>query len=252
MKIAGLVAATLLGVATPALAQYAPPPYDMAPRPYAPMPPRADMLPPQEAMTVIRSMGLEPISRPVLRGRVYVVRSVDEDGIAVSAIVDARSGMVLQVVEAGPYAPPQGWRAARGDAYMASPESIPPGLIPPESVPPGTMRPPIGSVIRPAPAPKVATRAPLPRPAPPHAKPATPGGGLAALPDPKAKPGKSVPAPVASRPKDSTAAANAPAPQTNASEAAHESPVVTGSTPASPTQTAPANELKLVPVAPLE
>jgi hypothetical protein len=253
MKTAAYLAAAMLGVATPAFAQYAPPPYAMAPPyavapRYAPVPPEA-MLPPFEAMTVARSVGLEPISRPVLRGRVYVVHSIDDQGFPVRAIVDARSGTLLRVVASRPYArgPYGGWRAARGGPGM--PDD--PELAPPEPIPGPAVRAPAEPGVRQAP-PKVATRTPLPRPAPRQTQPARKGGGLAATPD--AKPGKSIPAPVAGRAKDATASVTPP-PQGEAGASAPDR-TPTGSTPAAPAKASEPSsgvkDLHLVPVAPLE
>jgi hypothetical protein len=247
MKIAAISAVILLGAATPALAQYAAappgplPPY--APPQYAAAPAAGVVLPPYEMMKITRSMGFDPISRPVLRGSVYVIRALDEEGIAVRVAIDARSGNVLRVTESRPYAR-GGWRDE--DTYM----------MPPETVPPGVAYPPPGDVERQSPSPlppKVAMRTPLPRPAPPQTKPAKPA--LAALPDPKAIPGKSVPAPVANHASTgTTAAASTDGADQTTKSADHDA--ITGTT-APPTTcnvvTAPsAEELKLVPVAPLE
>lgn len=232
------------------------------PQPYAAGPYGA--LPPYEVATIIRSMGFNPQSRPVLRGRVYVIHAVDDHGIPLRVAVDARSGRVVRVVERVAGA---GYGALPPDRYGAYP--VPPSAVPGETFetpddeadlddPPPVYRAP-GNSAYPRPiypqssaqppgsrAPRVAARtppaAPTPRARPPVASTA-PGGQAspeAAKPQPASpvttssiedsgRPGKSVPAPVASR---KTLPAEAPAAK-----------------PDAPTKT---DELKLVPVAPLE
>src|SRR5262245_1066999 len=66
--------------------QYVPTPR----RPDVPPPPRrAELMPPMEAMTVVRSMGLSPVGKPVSAGGTYVVRAVDRRGDLVRVVVDA-------------------------------------------------------------------------------------------------------------------------------------------------------------------
>ena len=224
--VATLAAIVSLGVASPALAQY-----------NAPPPPYSAVLPPFEVMTIIRSMGFDPVSRPVLRGPVYVVNAVDDESIPVRVLVDARRGHVVRVTESPPRT-----------AYVGRPPEagFGPRRAPPETVPPGVVyRPydddlPLPAAQAPAPPkPKVAARTPLPRPAPPQSKAAaTPppvSGTAIVVPDAEKTPGKSIPAPVGN--KSATAA----------------DVTVTGSTGAAPEAAAP--ELKptvIVPVAPLE
>ena len=62
-------------------------------------------MPPYEVLTIVRSMGFDPMSRPVLRGPVYVVRALDDDDIPVRVAIDARSGQVVRVTESGPNDP---------------------------------------------------------------------------------------------------------------------------------------------------
>jgi hypothetical protein len=184
---AALTAAISLGAVAPVHAQYQPPPY------------RA-VLPPFEVMTIIRSMGFDPISRPVLRGPVYAVNALDDGDIPVRVLVDARSGNVVRVTENGPGRAYAGtWPGARYEARRLPPESVPPGMVDrpddEDMVPPAAHAPP------PPPKPKVAARTPLPRPAPPQSKAAaTPppvSGTATIIPDPGNTPGKSIPAPVA-------------------------------------------------------
>lgn len=235
--IATFTAFMTLGAATPVLAQY-----DRGP-------PQGAILPPYEMMTIVRSMGFDPISRPVLRGPVYVIRALDEDDLPVRVAIDARSGNVVRVTEGGPGMNFSGsWQGGRFGAYGLPPESVPPGAVyvpPREAAPPGLAPP----------KPRVATRTPMPRAAPPQSKaaatPPTPSPGAAAMADPKATPGKSVPAPVANKPS-SAVAAQAP---TNADHTAitgtitSNKPAEHADRPAVGSETKPA---ELVPVAPLE
>lgn len=275
-SFAAIAAAASLGAMTSARASdierppaYDPPPYGS--QRYAPGPYGA--LPPYEVVTIIRSMGFNPQSRPVLRGRVYVIHAIDDHGIPLRVAVDARSGRVMRVVERvagagyGPLPPD------RDGAYPVPPSAVPDGAydMPDEDdadAPPPVYRAPgNGAYPRPiypqssapssAPQPRVASRTPPAAPTPrarPSATPATqnaktspPGANpqpQTAKPQPaepvttssiedSGRPGKSVPAPVASR--------KVPPPETPAAK-----PDAPSDAPAKP------DELKLVPVAPLE
>ena len=57
----------------------------------------AGTLPPAEILAEVRREGFYPISRPVQRGRVYVLFAVDQDDIDVKLTVDAASGEVLWI-----------------------------------------------------------------------------------------------------------------------------------------------------------
>jgi hypothetical protein len=246
---------------------YEPPPYGAqgyVPAPYG-------SLPPYEVVTIIRSMGFNPQSRPVLRGRVYVIHAIDNHGIPLRVAVDARSGRVVRVIERvagagyGPLPPD------RYGAYPVPPSAVPNGAYempddeadldgqPPDYRAPANVYPrpiyPQSSKQPAATAPRVASRPPSAAPTPrakPQTAPATQGAKASppgASPEPEAvkpqpappvttssiedsgRPGKSVPAPVASR-KTVAPPAEAPAAKSDA-----------------PAKT---EELKLVPVAPLE
>jgi hypothetical protein len=84
-------------------------------------------LPPYEAITIVRSMGMAPLSRPVRQGAAYILRAVDGYGEEVTVTVDARQGRVLSVQPvvpvAGPYGPP-------GQAYIPPPYSVEPPYVP--------------------------------------------------------------------------------------------------------------------------
>jgi hypothetical protein len=75
------------------------------------LPVRAQMfLPPYEILTIVRSAGLDPLSRPVRQGPAYVLRAVDSYGEEVRVVVSAQRGQILSVRAvvpvAAPYAPP--------------------------------------------------------------------------------------------------------------------------------------------------
>jgi hypothetical protein len=82
VKTACAVCALVLCVASPVLAQTAHP---------------AGRVPPEDVLSSIRSMGLDPATRPLLRGRVYALRAFDTAHAEKRVLVDARSGEVLSV-----------------------------------------------------------------------------------------------------------------------------------------------------------
>src|SRR5258708_33217445 len=61
--------------------------------------PTAGALAPQEIEAEVRRAGFEPISRPVQRGRVYVLLALDPYDMAVKLTVDIGSGRVLRVTD---------------------------------------------------------------------------------------------------------------------------------------------------------
>jgi hypothetical protein len=90
----------------------------------------AGPLEPAEILAEVRREGFYPVSRPVHRGRVYVLFAVDQDDMDVKLTVDAASGRVLWVAEAvahvgGPryYGYRSLWRSER-------PPPMPPADIP--------------------------------------------------------------------------------------------------------------------------
>jgi hypothetical protein len=126
-QIALCAAAMILGLAASdkVLAQaMAPPPYPPA-YPGGGYPPPAGALPPYEIMTIVRSTGFEPLSRPLRQGPAYVVRAADGAGRLMHVYVDARMGRIVRVVPAmrrdamAPYPPPP-------------PYPIPPGRVVPD------------------------------------------------------------------------------------------------------------------------
>jgi hypothetical protein len=86
------IAAFALLPSRPGLTQAVPPPYPST------IYPSEEPLPPHEAVTIVRSTGLEPRGRPVRRGPVYAVRAVDSAGEEVRVIVDAYLGRIVKVV----------------------------------------------------------------------------------------------------------------------------------------------------------
>jgi hypothetical protein len=138
-------------------------------------PPASSIVSPFEALTIARSEGLLPLSRPVLRGRTYALNAVDSYGREVRVLLDAQVGEVVAVRPlAG--APPS-YRAvsppAEGPMFSARrlpSEPLPPDFDnnaprPPRTVP--AARSP-GSVQAAAAVP----RTPLPRSRPAGAQPA--------------------------------------------------------------------------------
>lgn len=154
-----------------------------------------DLLPPYEIATIVRSAGLDPVSRPMLQGRRYVLRAIDPDGIDVRVLVDARFGEIVAVRPLGydrGLAPrvlaapsyergPRIVAVPRDEGWIEGDDIVPPR--PPRVVPaPGMNAPAPG----PAPAP-LASRAPeagaVPMRAPlPRARPAPVKSAKAAAP----------------------------------------------------------------------
>ncbi len=135
-------------------------------------------LPPYEIVALVRSAGLDPVSRPVRQGPVYVLRALNPAGQEVRVIVDARIGRIVKVAAVAPTDP----------GAFAPPESIPSARPLPDAnapgsriatMPPGSdddfepVRPGAGTVARPPVRP--ATKPlPLPRPRPNEAADAAP------------------------------------------------------------------------------
>jgi hypothetical protein len=218
VKTVCAVCALVLSVASPVLAQTAPP---------------AGRVPPEDVLSSIRSLGLEPATRPLLRGRVYALRAFDTAHAEKRVLVDARSGEVLSVravADAGsaeaPYNPRYGrYEPPRPPARVAAAPAAEPILDEPLFPRPGRGAPAAAPAQRstaltsPPPAPKVqpapaagtaqdnkasvgtspvsaSETASSSAPAAPLASPEV----LAAAPS---TPGKSIPAPVAAK-ADST------------------------------------------------
>ena len=106
----GLVCANLLALGIDMSgavdAQSAPPSHDAG-------------VPPHEVLASVRSMGLEPLTRPARNGAAYSLRALDPSGQEVRVVVDARRGRVLHVSPLGPRY-----------GVMPAPYGRPPGRIP--------------------------------------------------------------------------------------------------------------------------
>lgn len=154
------LAAGIAGLATPASAQF--------------------LLPPYEITTSARSMGLQPVSRPVLRGNRYVFRAIDGRGYEMRVAADAFNGRIIAVR-------PVGYR--QGPAYAE--RFYPPGNYPAE------MAPPRGYPADAAPPPRGYERPPARIPSDPPVIYAP--GSNATPPQPSARP-PSAPKPAAAKP----------------------------------------------------
>jgi hypothetical protein len=88
------------------------------------------MLGPSEIVAEVRRAGFEPISRPVQRGRVYLLLALDQDGVDVKLTVDAGSGRVLWAAEVTgmPYGAPDYYGYRAWSRYERPP--LPPANIP--------------------------------------------------------------------------------------------------------------------------
>jgi hypothetical protein len=107
------------------------------------------MLAPAEIETEVRRAGFEPISRPVQRGRVYVLLALDPYDMDVKLTVDAGSGRLLWVAGIPRYGG-AGYYSNRPLSRLERPP-IPPGDIPniwPGKNNPGSVR--SGASMRPA------------------------------------------------------------------------------------------------------
>ena len=127
---------TLMGAATHAFAQAG----------------AADVLPPHEIVTIVRSAGLNPIEQPIRRGNTHVFRALGTGNQPMRVTVDARYGDVMSVapvanaasrvapgmtpgMNLGPYE-----RVDRDDDDAGSMTLPPPGIY-------GSRPPPIGGAI---------------------------------------------------------------------------------------------------------
>jgi hypothetical protein len=225
--------------------------------------PYAEALPIPAVVATVRAAGFNPLSRPLLRGGVYVVFAVDRYFMDVRVLVDARSGRVLsatrlagaaygapaygayEVVPGAPpgYLPPYGGPPRVGD--RALPPEMPPGRNAGEPPPEA---PPVDVAKRPT----VPPKAPLPRARPddPAAAREPPPAAAATAPPsapaPTAAAGKPAPAMVPVAPLDSSPPPSAPPPAQ--ASPAQASPPQASSPQATPP--APAKPV-MVPVAPL-
>ena len=203
---AGLLAIGL-GASAPAVAQGLPYPY-----------PGANGLPPYEVVALVRSAGLEPVTRPVRHGPAYVLQAVNKGGKEVRVVVDARTARIVRVVNLAParaaaapdvpplpppYArPPAGIAGADGYGPNSRTADLAPevetaapygpmagnGALPvaPGRAPAAAATPAHTGTPMPRPRPKLAAAEPVAAPAEPAAAPAAPAAGTpAAAPNPE-------------------------------------------------------------------
>jgi hypothetical protein len=159
-------------------------------------------IPPYEILTIVRSTGLDPLTRPLRQGSTYVLRAADPYGEEVRVVVGAQRGQILSIrpvarVAVQPYeVPPPG--------YYEDPRYGPPRYMPG----PGYYGPDARYDVQPSPPayPRVLT-APRDGSAKPAAKPAP--KAAAVIPKkplaPPAPSETSAPATSASTPGDDTA-----------------------------------------------
>jgi hypothetical protein len=176
------VLALSLAVSASVSAQQAPaPPYYPAGA-HPEYPGRLPALPPYEVLASVRSIGLEPLSRPTRFGPLYSLRAVDPAGREVRVIADARTGRILKVHPvlfpryAAPVPPPPPYYGPHPGRITAVPDgygpnsriaTLPPGAAgPPPNVPAAGGLPAV-RVPAAVPPPVVqASPPPLPRPRP--------------------------------------------------------------------------------------
>jgi len=130
-------------------------------------------LPPDRITANVRASGLEPLTRPLLRGAVYYMRAVNRAREEVRVAVDARSGRVLSATRVAyePPAPPPGSEPApapapRYEPYVSGRGYSEAAPLPPADVPSGSQPPPPGRVPNygaTSPVKRLAARPPLPR-----------------------------------------------------------------------------------------
>jgi hypothetical protein len=83
------------------------------------------VLPPYEIMSIVRSTGLTPLTRPMRRGPYYVLVAVDRVGRQMRVVVDAQLGDIVNLrpaVVAGFYGPDLGRPVAMPGGAMPPPD----------------------------------------------------------------------------------------------------------------------------------
>jgi hypothetical protein len=94
-------------------------------------------LPPYEIMSIVRSTGLTPLTRPMRRGPYYVLVAVDRVGRQMRVVVDAQLGDIVNLRPAlaiGSYGPEVG-RAVALPGPAAPPPDTAQAPTPPRSIP---------------------------------------------------------------------------------------------------------------------
>jgi hypothetical protein len=153
LVLVGLVA---IGAAANASAQSGY--YNVPPRgPSYAQPYGGPLVPAYEVVTIVRSIGLEPLAPPIRRLATYVVWATDREGMRVRVVVDARYGEVLAV------RPAVAWRRAPAGTRYSGSYDRGYGVIPRQSSYRATPR--LDARV-PLPRSRTAFAAPVPRPRP--------------------------------------------------------------------------------------
>lgn len=93
----------------------------------------AVQVPPFEVMTIVRSAGFEPLTRPVRRGSTYVMRAIDDYGEEVQVVVGAQRGDILSVEPVTAVAAPY---QGRGPVYVPRSGYVDPRYVEPRYIDP--------------------------------------------------------------------------------------------------------------------
>jgi hypothetical protein len=204
VKIALYIAALIMTIAAPGALRAQP-----VMQPYYP---GFAGLPPYEILAIVRSAGLDPVSRPARQGPVYVLRALNPAGQEVRVVVDAGMGRIVKIVAVAPTDP----------GAFAPPASIPPGRAVPDSNAPTSrsaalpsgidddtdfepLHPGAPGILPKPPARTAAKPPPLPRARPKEAAVAAPSGSAApiAAAAPTDTPATATPAPASTGPSAS-------------------------------------------------
>ena len=70
-----------------------------------PLPPVLGPMPPQEVDAMVRSLGLRPVGPPRIRGPLFLVDAIGQQGALVRVVIDRQSGRVTEIVQLGHGAP---------------------------------------------------------------------------------------------------------------------------------------------------
>ena len=102
---------------------------------YAGSGPSDPVLPPYEIMSIVRSTGLAPLTRPMRRGPYYVLVAVDRVGRQMRVVVDAQLGDIVNMrpaVAAATYDPEAGRpEVGRPSGLPGAAAAVPPGPLGP-------------------------------------------------------------------------------------------------------------------------
>jgi hypothetical protein len=124
----GAAAGTAAAQAVYAAPGYAAPGYPGYAGPgYAPSGPSDRAVPPYEIMSIVRSTGLAPLTRPMRRGPYYVLVAVDRAGRQMRVVVDAQLG---DIVNMRPAMATTAYGPELGRPY-GPPAAVPPGPVGP-------------------------------------------------------------------------------------------------------------------------